>query len=328
MKSGEDAERRVAMKLPRMSFEITNMSYDPTRQLPKVNNISKASNEITKRQKIYTATPYTISFQLNIYAKSQDDALQIVEQVLPYFAPQYTATIKPFADIPSLTEDVPISLTGSAFSDDFEGAVEQRRTIIYTLDFDMKIALYGPEGTGDIIREVRNNFFMMEQGFNDSDVYLNTQVTTLDPSGVSADSDYGFLTTTQDSDGNTVVDGGPASGWTPPPTPESESVSITYSFAISSGDGSDYTFSSGQSDRSGEITDLTDPTININAGDTLVLSNVTGGHVLEYQDDGNNTIATESNTNISYTFTTAGTYYYVCTAHPTNMIGTIIVSDV
>ena len=325
MSKGENAERRVAMNLPRMSFEITNMAYDPTRQLPKVNNISKASNAITKRQKIYTATPYTISFQLNIYAKSQDDALQIVEQVLPYFAPQYTATIKPFADIPSLTEDVPISLTGTAFSDDFEGAVEQRRTIIYTLDFDMKIALYGPEGTGDIIREVRNNFFMMEQGFNDSDVYLNTQVTTLDPSGVSVDSDYGFLTTTQDSDGNVVVDGGPASGWTPPPpTPEP----VTYSLTINSGDGDDYTFASGQSDRSGEITDLTDPTITINAGDTLVLNNLTGGHVLEYQDGSNDTIATENNTNISYTFTTAGTYYYVCTAHPSNMIGTIIVSSV
>ncbi len=319
MSKGENAERRVAMKLPRMSFEITNMAYDPTRQLPKVNNISKASNAITKRQKIYTATPYTISFQLNIYAKSQDDALQIVEQVLPYFAPQYTATIKPFADIPSLTEDVPISLTSTAFSDDFEGAVEQRRTIIYTLDFDMKIALYGPEGTGDIIREVRNNFFMMESGFNDSDVYLNTQVTTLDPSGVSVDSDYGFLTTTQDSDGNVVVDGGP------PPLPN---VPRTYSLTINSADGSDYTFANDQSDRSGTITDLTDPTITINAGDTLVLNNLTGGHVLEYQDGSNNTIATESNTNISYTFTTVGTYYYVCTAHPSTMIGTIIVSSV
>ncbi len=319
MSKGENAERRVAMKLPRMSFEITNMAYDPTRQLPKVNNISKASNAITKRQKIYTATPYTISFQLNIYAKSQDDALQIVEQVLPYFAPQYTATIKPFADIPSLTEDVPISLTSTAFSDDFEGAVEQRRTIIYTLDFDMKIALYGPEGTGDIIREVRNNFFMMESGFNDSDVYLNTQVTTLDPSGVSVDSDYGFLTTTQDSDGNVVVDGGP------PPLPN---VPRTYALTINSADGSDYTFANDQSDRSGTITDLTDPTITINAGDTLVLNNLTGGHVLEYQDGSNNTIATESNTNISYTFTTVGTYYYVCTAHPSTMIGTIIVSSV
>lgn len=199
MSKGEDAERRVAIKLPRMSFEITNMAYDPTRQLPKVNNIAKASNEITTKQKIYTSTPYTISFQLNIYAKSQDDALQIVEQILPYFAPQYTATIKPFSDIPSLTEDVPISLAGVQFSDDYEGAVEQRRTIIYTLDFEMKIALYGPEGTGSIIRDVRNNFFLQETGLLDSDVYLKTQKITPTPVGVTADSDYGFNTIDLDS---------------------------------------------------------------------------------------------------------------------------------
>ena len=199
MSKGEDAERRVAIKLPRMSFEITNMQYDPTRQLPKVNKISGASNEINKRQKIYTSTPYTISFQLNIYAKSQDDALQIVEQILPYFAPQYTTTIKPFSDIPTLTEDVPISLSGITFSDDYEGAVEQRRTIIYTLDFEMKIALYGPKGTGDIIRDVRNNFFLQEVGLEDSDVYLKTQKITPNPISVSADSDYGFTEVDLDS---------------------------------------------------------------------------------------------------------------------------------
>jgi len=199
MSKGEDAERRVAIKLPRMSFEITNMAYDPTRQLPKVNNIAKASNEITTKQKIYTSTPYTISFQLNIYAKSQDDALQIVEQILPYFAPQYTATIKPFADIPSLTEDVPISLSGVQFSDDYEGAIEQRRTIIYTLDFEMKIALYGPEGTGSIIRDVRNNFFLQETGLLDSDLYVKTQKITPTPVGVTVDSDYGFNTIDLDS---------------------------------------------------------------------------------------------------------------------------------
>jgi|TARA_R110002110_G_scaffold109329_2_gene272641 hypothetical protein len=184
-----------------MSFEITNMAYDPSRQLPKVNKISKASNEITKRQKIYTSTPYTISFQLNIYAKSQDDALQLVEQILPYFAPQYTATIKPFADIPTLTEDVPISMSGITFQDDYEGSIEQRRTIIYTLDFEMKIALYGPEGTGEIIRDVRNNFFLQETGLRDSDTYLKTQKITPNPSSVAADSDYGFTTVDLDSSG-------------------------------------------------------------------------------------------------------------------------------
>lgn len=199
MNKGEDAERRVAIKLPRMSFEITNMTYDATRQLPKMNTISKASNEITKRQRIYASTPYTIAFSLNIYAKTQDDALQIVEQILPYFAPQYTITIKPFADIPSLTEDVPVTLTSVAFADDFEGVLEQRRTIIYTLDFEMKIALYGPESTGSIIRDVRNNLFLQNAGLNDSDVYLKTQKITPDPASISADSDYGFVTVDLDS---------------------------------------------------------------------------------------------------------------------------------
>lgn len=202
MNRGEDAERRVAIKLPRMSFEITNMVYDATRQLPKTNNISSVvTNSVTARRKLYTSTPYTISFQLNIYAKSQDDALQLVEQILPYFAPQYTLTIKPFADIDTLTEDVPVTLSGVTFQDDFEGAVEQRRTIIYTLDFEMKIALYGPEANKSIIRDVRNNLFLQEAGLNDSDVYIKTMQITPDPITVSADSDYGFINTDIDSSG-------------------------------------------------------------------------------------------------------------------------------
>lgn len=200
MSNGEDAERRVAIKLPRMSFEITNMQYDATRQLPKTNNISTVvANSVTSRRQLYTSTPYTISFQLNVYAKSQDDALQIVEQILPYFAPQYTLTIKPFSDIDTLTEDVPITLSGVTFSDDFEGAVEQRRTIIYTLDFEMKIALYGPEGNKSIIRDVRNNLFLQDAGLADSDVYIKTLQITPDPTSVSADSDYGFIETDLDS---------------------------------------------------------------------------------------------------------------------------------
>jgi hypothetical protein len=200
MSKGEEPERRVAIKLPRMSFEITNMQYDATRQLPKTNNISTVvSDSVTSRRQLYTSTPYTISFQLNIYAKSQDDALQIVEQILPYFAPQYTLTIKPFSDIDSLTEDVPITLSGVTFQDDFEGAVEQRRTIIYTLDFEMKIALYGPDSNKSIIRDVRNNLFLQESGLADSDVYVKTLQITPDPTSVSADSDYGFIETDLDS---------------------------------------------------------------------------------------------------------------------------------
>ena len=204
MVNGEDAERRVALKLPRMSFEITSMTYDATRQLPKVNNITKAiENSYLTRQKLYTSTPYNITFQLNIYAKTQDDGLQIVEQILPYFTPQYTVTVKPFSDIPSLLEDVPITLTGVVMEDNFEGAVGDRRTIIYTLDFEMKINFHGPLDTGSkVIRDVRGNLYLQDEGLADSDVYVKTIKITPDPNTVNADSDYGFITTILDSDGS------------------------------------------------------------------------------------------------------------------------------
>jgi hypothetical protein len=201
MANGEGAERKVAIKLPRMSFEITNMVYDATRQLPKMNTLSTAiANSVVTRQKLYAATPYTISFQLNVYAKNQDDALQIVEQILPYFTPQYTVTVKPFTDIPTLLEDVPISLGSVVMQDNFEGALGDRRTIVYSLDFDMKILLHGPlsDDGQKIIRDVRTNYFL--QGA-DSDEYLHTTKLLPTPNGVGVDSDFGFTLTYMDSDG-------------------------------------------------------------------------------------------------------------------------------
>ena len=202
MNSGEQAERRVAIKLPRMSFEITSITYDETRQLNKMNSLNKVlSGSTVSRQKIFSHTPYNINFDLNIYAKSQDDALQIVEQIFPFFTPQYTVTVKPFSNIADLTEDVPITLTSTNFSDDFEGAIEQRRTIIYTLSFEMKVNFYGPLNTSKIIREVSNNLFIMDSS-QDSGDYLKTIQITPTPSGVSADSDYGFNEVDSDNPSN------------------------------------------------------------------------------------------------------------------------------
>ena len=202
MNNGEQAERRVAIKLPRMSFEITSITYDNTRQLNKMNSLNKVlSGSTVSRQKIFSHTPYNINFDLNIYAKSQDDALQIVEQIFPFFTPQYTVTVKPFSNIADLTEDVPITLTSTNFSDDFEGAIEQRRTIIYTLSFEMKVNFYGPLNTSKIIREVSNNLFIMDSS-QDSGDYLKTIQITPTPSGVSADSDYGFNEVDSDNPSN------------------------------------------------------------------------------------------------------------------------------
>jgi hypothetical protein len=197
MSVGEDAERQIAIKLPRMSFEIVAISYDQTRQLPKTNYIRKPnSGDGNSSYKYYTPVPYIINFQLNVYAKQQDDALQIVEQILPYFNPQYTVSMKPIDNEPSIIEDTPITLQGISFLDDYEGPMEQRRSIVYTLDFEMKIAFYGPTPTaGSVIKQVDANMHIIM----DSDGGINrplaeiVRVNTI-PVNVSVDSDYGFTT--------------------------------------------------------------------------------------------------------------------------------------
>ena len=160
MRDGEEAERQIAIKLPRMSFEITSMNYDAVRQLPKMNKCVTFPDDLNDRgQEVYAPVPYTISFQLNVYAKAQDDALQIVEQILPYFTPQYTVTVKPLDNFDT-KEDTPITLTGITFSDDFEGLLEARRSIIYTLDFEMKVSLYkNIAASGAIITQADVNFY-------------------------------------------------------------------------------------------------------------------------------------------------------------------------
>ena len=98
-----------------MSFEIVAMMYDASRQLPKMNYCRKGSSVEDEGTRLYSPSPYNISFQLSIYAKSQDDALQVVEQILPYFTPHYTLTVNPLDDFDDVKEDTPISLVGVTF---------------------------------------------------------------------------------------------------------------------------------------------------------------------------------------------------------------------
>jgi len=202
------ADTKVAIKLPRMSFEITSYQYDSQRQLQKVNNLNKGSGNT--RNKIYTYTPYIIGFQLNIYTKTQDDALQIVEQILPNFTPQYTLTIKPLADYSDIKEDVPITLNGITYSDAYEGSLDQRRIIQYTLDFNMTANFYGPISEAKIIRKPIVDIFSSNSYYDSDGV---TKYNTIDSDGAfalfspssrvivepnpldaSPDSDYGFTT--------------------------------------------------------------------------------------------------------------------------------------
>lgn len=146
----------VAVKLPRMSFEITSITYDSTSKLNKLNNnLYLVEGDSDTKTKIYQSIPYKIGIQLSILAHHQDDALQVFEQIVPYFTPDYNVAVKDLEGPGSIT-DVPILLTATNLQDDYEGDFgNSRRTIIYTLDFDIKLKFTGIQtGPAKIIKVV------------------------------------------------------------------------------------------------------------------------------------------------------------------------------
>ena len=180
----------VAIKLPRMTFEMTSIAYDATRQLAKTNSrLQQATvNDNSKRAKVKQSVPYIVTFSLGIYANNQDDALQIVEQIIPTFAPQYTVTMRPYKDYPDIKEDVPITLQSVAFVNEGEGQQEQRQSVQYVMDFEVKTSFTGAIDDGEIITKS-----IMEYELERGTRYLTTTTTpTVIP---MYDSDYGFTKT-------------------------------------------------------------------------------------------------------------------------------------
>jgi len=186
--TGQDAS--IAIKLPRMSFEITGIELDTSKKLSKRAQIIEpgTTGTTTQRNSIKQFAPYDINMQLNIMAKNQDDGLQILEQILPYFQPEYTVSIKPVDDFTSFKQDVPIILNSVSFDDQYEGDYNSRRVLIYTLDFTMKMSFYGPATTSKVIREVNidfsqsagstNNISEMDISIGNDDTESSFTVTT------------------------------------------------------------------------------------------------------------------------------------------------------
>ncbi len=153
--------KSIALKLPRMSFEITSIAYDSANGLNKFNKrvvSASASSATTSIDTINQGVPYDIGMQLNIMAKNQDDALQIFEQILPTFTPEYTIAIKDMEGAGTVT-DVPIILNSVSIQDDYEGDFQTRRTLIYSLEFNMKVKFVGGVSEGKIIRTVDTFFY-------------------------------------------------------------------------------------------------------------------------------------------------------------------------
>jgi hypothetical protein len=147
-------KNRSAISLPRMAFELTGFEYDVQRQQNKLIRAVKPITESNGKKGFqYAPAPYNLNFTLSILTKNMNDALQIVEQILPYFQPEYTVTMKM---IDSMVDyrDVPIILGSVTMEDQYEGSFEERRVIEYTLEFTMKLYFFGPVYTGEVIKNV------------------------------------------------------------------------------------------------------------------------------------------------------------------------------
>ena len=190
-----DLNKSVQITLPRMSFEMNTIAYDPTRKAG-VTQTFKTSDG-TNLKKVYMPVPYNIGFELSIFTKLNDDALQIVEQILPYFQPSFNLTVDLISSIGE-KRDIPVILDNISFQDDYEGDFSTRRALIYTLNFTAKTYLFGPiaDTTDGLIRKVQTDLY------SDTDVKTAKREMRYTVTPVPADAgpadDFGFSENWQD----------------------------------------------------------------------------------------------------------------------------------
>jgi len=149
-----DLNKPNQITLPRMSFEYVNLTYDPSRKVTSTQSfLSGLAEDGTQIRKTYMPVPYNLEFQLSIMTKLNEDMLQIIEQILPYFQPAYTLTINMLESIGE-NRDVPIVLEGMTMDDSYEGDFQTRRALIYNLRFIAKLYLFGPVSSKNIERDI------------------------------------------------------------------------------------------------------------------------------------------------------------------------------
>jgi hypothetical protein len=187
-----DKGRTFAIVLPRMGFELKGLKYDATRKLNKMNKTVKVrTSDSTVHNFNYTPVPYDISFNLYSFTATAENGLQIIEQILPYFQPDYTVTINAIPEL-EIKRDVPIVLDGVDYEDTYDGDFNKRRAVIYTLSFTAKTYLYGPMNQSKIIRKTQAD--MMTDTDTINKAREERIIVIPNPENSNADDDFGFTT--------------------------------------------------------------------------------------------------------------------------------------
>ena len=154
-----DLNKSTAMTLPRMSFEFTGLTYDASRKVTSTQKIAVKDPDTKKKvNKVFTPVPYNMQFELSIMSKLNDDALQIVEQILPFFQPAFNLSVE-LVDQIKEKRDIPIILENITMQDDYEGDYSTRRVLLYTLRFTAKTYLFGPVTRVEPIKQATLSYY-------------------------------------------------------------------------------------------------------------------------------------------------------------------------
>lgn len=155
---------QVGIVLPRISFEMTSMEYDPTRKLNTLNKLTKQSANAGTDDEVkyqYQPVPYDMQFEMNILVKNSEDGTRIVEQIVPYFTPDFTVSVNLVPEVDA-ARDIPVILNSITHQDNYEGSFEERRSMIWTLTFTLKGWLYGPTKKSKLIKKAETTFRLPE----------------------------------------------------------------------------------------------------------------------------------------------------------------------
>ena len=224
--SDTTASRKVtATRSPRMGFALTSVDYDPVRKLNTVGKNWAANSSLSTTTTLlsqFNPVPYNFAFDLFILVKNAEDGTQILEQILPYFTPEFTVTVNTIPDM-GIKADIPIILNSSSVADEYEGDLATRRTITWTLSFTLKGYIYPDIKSSSIIKTIEvnfripatavttsdlSNYILMESGSASAPVYIQTDGLLIAGGGIMFDGDLvAGGTVLNEDDGGIYLDG-------------------------------------------------------------------------------------------------------------------------
>lgn len=192
----EPGRATFAVTLPRIGFEITNFNYDPSRKLTVRQNVraiddTGATN--TGMRYSFVSTPYNMGIGMSVFAKNQEDGLQIIEQILPYFNPDFNVTINNVPEL-GVKNDLQIILDNVSYQDDWEGGFDKRLSVIWDLSFTVKLNMYGYVRDANYIKKVIQNIYAVRDITPDTEGQVGTRITTeVDPSTALPTDAYDYI---------------------------------------------------------------------------------------------------------------------------------------